>query len=704
MKGRSPTMRHVSRTHRLALDWLFDRINLDPTIQMRYIDTNHQLTDMLTKKEFHTWWVEQSFFFCLTSTKSALSAVQRISACSAAPKRRRRRLKNRKKITGLWQTQCQRQWTWPSLFRKVLHLWTVRLRRKARGYSKPQVKIKAKFQSRRSVEFSRMRKGCSSGCLCRESCSTRIRRILRNSRTFRRLGNRKENLATSFSCSPDRVPHMEKVFSIVRQTLWSKSDGWSGWPRCEHSFLVYIHVCHTSSCISSWARLYGKSAIYQESTLEVCETNYFKRLRGCSKIKQKLPDCPRLTGHILCGKGQLCYVIELFSLRLPKPTSFPTRCYVWEASVVNQSNPGKTGSNVFFFLEHDILKIWIESTGNQWNSSGKFPQNSLHWELSLRFKIWWRNQSVNLSNSKEGSSSCRCTMTLRGENEETTRIVLRILSKWENMLKNSRKDVGHFWGLDATRNGMGPILTNQTEYGTGLLKAWCSTLLRADILYFAPPVLWKEIYSLQRKWRNRWIDSPHCYFCQSAQYLRSKELAKDSPSARKHSRNENGDSMVVPTEFPNTNTISQTDVSVRGKPVARIRAEIRRTSWRSEINRTMLSRWFLEGNWNEDNSSLHLKKEMMTYRHYVESTHYLEIRKHPERDGGFVETRKSAQSWMRRSTFIKDVTVLISWLNPYFETKQFHGFASWVELANTSQKRQKKFLLKTLNLSVQGNM
>ena len=29
IKGRSPTMRHVSRTHRGALDWLFDRINLD---------------------------------------------------------------------------------------------------------------------------------------------------------------------------------------------------------------------------------------------------------------------------------------------------------------------------------------------------------------------------------------------------------------------------------------------------------------------------------------------------------------------------------------------------------------------------------------------------------------------------------------------------------------------------------------------------
>ena len=30
IRGRSPTMRHVSRTHRVALDWLFDRINLDP--------------------------------------------------------------------------------------------------------------------------------------------------------------------------------------------------------------------------------------------------------------------------------------------------------------------------------------------------------------------------------------------------------------------------------------------------------------------------------------------------------------------------------------------------------------------------------------------------------------------------------------------------------------------------------------------------
>ena len=52
IKGRSPTMRHVSRTHRVALDWLFDRINLDPKIQIKYIDTKNQLADILTKGSF----------------------------------------------------------------------------------------------------------------------------------------------------------------------------------------------------------------------------------------------------------------------------------------------------------------------------------------------------------------------------------------------------------------------------------------------------------------------------------------------------------------------------------------------------------------------------------------------------------------------------------------------------------------------------
>ena len=52
IKGRSPTMTHVSRTHRVALDWLSDRINLDPKIQIKYVDTKNQVADILSKGNF----------------------------------------------------------------------------------------------------------------------------------------------------------------------------------------------------------------------------------------------------------------------------------------------------------------------------------------------------------------------------------------------------------------------------------------------------------------------------------------------------------------------------------------------------------------------------------------------------------------------------------------------------------------------------
>ena len=35
-----------------ALDWLFERINLDPQTQIKYVDTKNQLADILTKGSF----------------------------------------------------------------------------------------------------------------------------------------------------------------------------------------------------------------------------------------------------------------------------------------------------------------------------------------------------------------------------------------------------------------------------------------------------------------------------------------------------------------------------------------------------------------------------------------------------------------------------------------------------------------------------
>ena len=73
IKGRSPTMRHVSRTHRVALDWLFDRINLDPQIQIKFFDTKNQLAVILTKGS--TTRGEWNHLLCLFNISHLSSTV-----------------------------------------------------------------------------------------------------------------------------------------------------------------------------------------------------------------------------------------------------------------------------------------------------------------------------------------------------------------------------------------------------------------------------------------------------------------------------------------------------------------------------------------------------------------------------------------------------------------------------------------------------
>ena len=54
VKGRSPTMRHVSRTHRVALDWLFDRVDVDPKNPNQIHRHQKPTRRHLNRREFHT--------------------------------------------------------------------------------------------------------------------------------------------------------------------------------------------------------------------------------------------------------------------------------------------------------------------------------------------------------------------------------------------------------------------------------------------------------------------------------------------------------------------------------------------------------------------------------------------------------------------------------------------------------------------------
>ena len=73
IKGRSPTMRLVSRTHSVALDWLLDRINLDTKIQIKYIDTKNQLADIFNQRKIsHV----MSGIICCVCSILAISVLQ----------------------------------------------------------------------------------------------------------------------------------------------------------------------------------------------------------------------------------------------------------------------------------------------------------------------------------------------------------------------------------------------------------------------------------------------------------------------------------------------------------------------------------------------------------------------------------------------------------------------------------------------------
>ena len=93
IEGKSPAMRHESRTHRVALDWLFDRINLDSKIQIKYIDTKNQLADILTEGTFtRDEWNHLLTLFDISHFSSTV--------CSAAMAKRAQQESGEERVTA----------------------------------------------------------------------------------------------------------------------------------------------------------------------------------------------------------------------------------------------------------------------------------------------------------------------------------------------------------------------------------------------------------------------------------------------------------------------------------------------------------------------------------------------------------------------------------------------------------------------------
>ena len=94
----------------------------------------------------------------------------------------------------------------------------------------------------------------------------------------------------------------------------------------------------------------------------------------------------------------------------------------WEMILLN---PGR--SKFQWYSDNELFQR-VESkwwTYHLWNSSGRFSQDSLQWESSIRFNWWWENHSVNQRTSPAGSSSCQCLTTLYGMKKELMNYVCK---------------------------------------------------------------------------------------------------------------------------------------------------------------------------------------------------------------------------------------------------------------------------------------
>ena len=342
IKGRSPTIRHVSWTHRVALDWLFDRINLDPKIQIKYVDSKHQLADILTKENFtRDEWNNLLHLFNISlfrslccSQNSSLTSCTNYGEKDARTGRRRQdsgKVKADDDEPGLHclhkffdcaESGCVEK---PGDTQSTLLNRLVKYRDTWRKRS----------QSRRGVEFSRMAKRCSSGCRYEEIRRDRRRpgtpefpwRLISTLVASGKLRNRRQwqKLATqSPYINKLRAAHGEGF--LDRETkIWSQADRSNEGPRSQHSFLVYFYLS-----------LFKLRFILVKITQKKCDLpginprnlwdSHFKWLRGWSLTRLKLLVLQRLIGSSLCGERRLCLLTELFSLQLPRFTSFVTQC------------------------------------------------------------------------------------------------------------------------------------------------------------------------------------------------------------------------------------------------------------------------------------------------------------------------------------------------------------------------------------------
>ena len=219
IKGRSPTMRHVSRTHRVALDWLFDRINLDSKIQTRYIDTKHQLADIFTKGNFtrdewnnlpHLFNISHFSSTCCAKNSSLISCSKKMANRVQEQKKEERIVAKSRPTAMKLVFVCSGKFLIREESDYILKSRETHCRREN---CKQDEK---KFETRRSAEFSSEAGEMYTLLLTKQARGNLWLPVFQKNAGNPRAERKK--WPHDFYTSSAVVSHTDKVYSIVRRT------------------------------------------------------------------------------------------------------------------------------------------------------------------------------------------------------------------------------------------------------------------------------------------------------------------------------------------------------------------------------------------------------------------------------------------------------------------------------------------------------
>ena len=324
--------------------------------------------------------------------------------------------------------------------------------------------------------------------------------------------------------------------------------------------MVYIYVCHFSSCSSSWTRLFPKPAIYQESTFEVCEeivSDNWKvdqgsgEITGLSTIDWNQPMWTE--SSLLCDRA----------VRIVKSKTF-----VFADSVLCLGGISTEPVQAW----KDKIKWYFGDTPSQRFGSNRWGTNGIRVETCPRIhyignprrdskhgggiKVWtWaihRKDHLHVNVQWHGM----------GEHKETMKIIWRIPWMLQHTPRSSRTNVGHFWDFGYEKK----------LYGTHVSKPngeWNKTA-EVMMLNFAESGhrVFRATSALERgelKSEECGKKSIHCNGSDDtielilrtvSVYGALADLCKElNPDSRNQTEFEICESLVIPTDIPYANAI-----------------------------------------------------------------------------------------------------------------------------------------------------